>query len=600
MVKKLISTIIAVTLLLSTSIIGFSASSFSDLDETKYSWAIQQITAMAQKGIINGYPDGTYLPENKVTQNEMMLLIARILGSNDSVYADHKDEIKGLFADDLYGLTLPYPYEVSFLLYRGILTLDEVKNIVNNIGINQPVKRYEAAVYLTKVMNQYDYVSDNYDSDTGYSDESAIPSSARKFVKYVKDEELMLGMTATTFDPNYDVTRAQAAVLLYRAMEKQNIMFTYGSLYKISSDKLTLKATNGKTTEYDISSLTTFALNGEEVDKEDLRIDENVIVMFQNGMVFRVEMLYEAPTVSNTVKGEITAVNTGAVNTVKLIDQTDGVTKTYQALSTCEVYVDGSKATLSVVRTRDYATLSLDENDVVIRIDIEDSTSEFSGGTIESIELENDLKVKIKQDSGKTETYLTKSEVVIKRNGSDATFRDVVKGDTVVRCVTNYGRITRLEVKSEIGTLNGKIEEIVISSDPSVVISGNRYSLNKNLKILVDGAEEDVYSLRLDMSAKVTTDSGTVTKIEVSKVTSEVAQVSGNVESVNTSYGYINLKLTDGTTKQIFVNSRNTTITDNSTGTTKRLQDIKTGDFIIVVGKSVNGAFEAQTIVIAN
>ena len=67
MVKKLISTIVAVTLLLSASVIGFSAASFSDLDETKYSWAIQQITAMAQKGIINGYPDGTYMPENKPT-----------------------------------------------------------------------------------------------------------------------------------------------------------------------------------------------------------------------------------------------------------------------------------------------------------------------------------------------------------------------------------------------------------------------------------------------------------------------------------------------------------------------------------------------------
>ena len=45
----------------------------------------------------------------------------------------------------------------------------------------------------------------------------------------------------------------------------------------------------------------------------DLKIDENVIVMFQNGMVFRVEMLYEAPTVSNTVKGEVTAVNMNLV-----------------------------------------------------------------------------------------------------------------------------------------------------------------------------------------------------------------------------------------------------------------------------------------------
>ncbi len=600
MVKKLISAILAVTLLLSVCVVSFGATGFSDLDETKYSWALEQISAMADKGIINGYPDGTYMPENKVTQNEILLLIARILGSNDAVYADHKEDIKALYEDDLYGMSLPYPYEISYLLYKGIFTLEEIEEIVYDIGIQEPVKRYEAAVYLTKVMNRYDEVKETYDSNTGYADETEIPANARRFVSYVKDEGLMLGMTETTFDPNYDVSRVQAAVLLYRTMEKQNIMFTYGDLYQMKSDRLTLAASNGKTTEYDLSAMTTFTLNGEEVDKEDLKMDQKIILMFQNNILFRVEMLYEAPKVDDIVKGEVTSLNTGAPSKITVIDQQDGTTKTFQTLSTCEVYVDDSYATLSVVRSRDYVALSMDENDTVFRIDILDVTSEFSDGIITSIKLEDDLKLQIERDNGELETYLTKSEVAIKRNGSEADFRDVVKGDKITRCVTNYGRITRLEVKSEIGSASGKVEEIVISSESSVVISGKRYPLNNNIKILVDGKEEDVYALRLDMSAKITTDSGTVTKIEVSKITSEIGQVSGTVENVNTSYGYINLKLADGSVKQISVDSKNTKITNNATGVTQYLRNVKVGDYLIIVGKSINGTFEAQTIVIAN
>ncbi len=600
MVKKLIPAILAVTLLLSVAVTGLGATAFSDLDETKYSWAVEQITTMAQKGIINGYPDGTYMPENKVTHNEILLLIARILGSNNTIYAEHKEEIKALYEDELSDLALPYPYEVSYLIYKGVLTVDEVAEIVEEVGIQQPVKRYEAALYLTKTMGCYDEVSDTGSSDTGYADESSIPAYARPFVNYVKEEGLMLGMTETTFDPNYDVTRAQAAVLLYRTIEKQNIMFTYGTLNALSSDSVTLESTNGKTSTYDLTVDTVLALNGEAVAAKEMRIGEKIILMFQKGMVSRVEMLYQPPEISAIVKGEVTAVNTGATSTISVNDQTDGVTKTFKAFNTCEVYVNNSIATLSVVRMKDYVTLSLDENETVFRIDIMDETQEFTDGVITDLDMQNDLLVEIERNNGNVEGYLTHPEVTIKRNGAEATFRDIVAGDSIVRCVTYYGRINLLEVKSEISTAQGKIEEIVISSKSSVVIDGKRYPLNNKIKILVDGTEEDVYSLRLDMNAKVTTDSGTITKLEVSKVNSEVGQLSGTVELVNRSYGYINLKLADGSVKQVSVNSKTTNISDNASGATKTLRDLKEGDYLIIVGKSINGAFEAQTIVIAN
>ena len=58
-------------LVLTTSIVF--AKSFSDLPEGH--WAYESINEMMEKGILNGYPDGTFLPSKNVTRAEFAKIL---------------------------------------------------------------------------------------------------------------------------------------------------------------------------------------------------------------------------------------------------------------------------------------------------------------------------------------------------------------------------------------------------------------------------------------------------------------------------------------------------------------------------------------------
>lgn len=55
---------------------------FGDLDESH--WAYNDIMALSEIGLINGYEDETYRPENKITRAEVMTVINKLLGRNPS------------------------------------------------------------------------------------------------------------------------------------------------------------------------------------------------------------------------------------------------------------------------------------------------------------------------------------------------------------------------------------------------------------------------------------------------------------------------------------------------------------------------------------
>jgi hypothetical protein len=51
---------------------------FKDVPETH--WAYKAIEELAEKGIINGYEDGTFKPNEPVTRAEIATIISRLKG----------------------------------------------------------------------------------------------------------------------------------------------------------------------------------------------------------------------------------------------------------------------------------------------------------------------------------------------------------------------------------------------------------------------------------------------------------------------------------------------------------------------------------------
>lgn len=63
--------------------------SFNDVE--KEFWAHDFIIGLATKGVVNGYPDGSFKPQNNVTRADFLIMLLRSLGYNTSIEIAYED-----------------------------------------------------------------------------------------------------------------------------------------------------------------------------------------------------------------------------------------------------------------------------------------------------------------------------------------------------------------------------------------------------------------------------------------------------------------------------------------------------------------------------
>jgi len=76
--KKQFAAIFAATAVLGVTT-AFAANPFSDV--TPDSWAYQAVSQLANAGIVNGYPDGTFKGQNNITRYEMAQMVAKAMAN---------------------------------------------------------------------------------------------------------------------------------------------------------------------------------------------------------------------------------------------------------------------------------------------------------------------------------------------------------------------------------------------------------------------------------------------------------------------------------------------------------------------------------------
>lgn len=82
--RKAIKKIAVAGMIIAVTMFGFGGQSFAGTSNmkdvsTNY-WAYDEIKALTDMGVIHGYPDGTYRPQQQVTRAQSAMLIVRILG----------------------------------------------------------------------------------------------------------------------------------------------------------------------------------------------------------------------------------------------------------------------------------------------------------------------------------------------------------------------------------------------------------------------------------------------------------------------------------------------------------------------------------------
>ncbi len=209
-IKKSVSLLLALALCASLAVPAMAAE-FSDVptDHPFY----DAIWAATEKGIVGGYPDGTFKPANTVTKSNFAIMLSRAFYANN--IARHNDsynlEVYGPFAGNYLAAYYNGAFEgASFYEDFVMLRLD-----VMNTGIS----RYDMAQLMANILKNKGFTvsaSEKTAAQARIVDYSTIPDQYKDAVATVYALGIIGGFSNGTFGGSGTMTRGQAAVVIYR------------------------------------------------------------------------------------------------------------------------------------------------------------------------------------------------------------------------------------------------------------------------------------------------------------------------------------------------------------------------------------------------
>ena len=180
-------------------------------DVPRNNWAFEYIGEMQKRGIINGYPDGKYYPDNYVERCEFAKIMVGAAGLRTG------DASGEYFADVKYNDWFYEYVETAKEYLTGYKSFGQNYFRPNNYALREDI-----AVALVKLKGYNTKNTDQNILQTMFSDYDSISESAKPYVATAVDRGLVSGYDDGTFKGQDSITRAEAAAMLWRAYQYGN------------------------------------------------------------------------------------------------------------------------------------------------------------------------------------------------------------------------------------------------------------------------------------------------------------------------------------------------------------------------------------------
>lgn len=183
----------------------FPLASYADLNDISDYWGKDVIEQWIDKGLVNGYPDGTFRPKNSITRAEFMNLVNNAFGYKEEGEIDYKD----VNLDKWYISCIKRAkaagyisgYNDGTIRPDNTITREEVATIIGRI----------------KKLSPYD------EGVEGFKDKENIKWS-KGYVGAVASAKYMVGFPDGSFKPQNNITRGEAVYALNNIiMEKEEV-----------------------------------------------------------------------------------------------------------------------------------------------------------------------------------------------------------------------------------------------------------------------------------------------------------------------------------------------------------------------------------------
>ena len=171
---------------------------FYDVAEDK--WYYEEVMEAAGLGWING-SNGYFKPEDSMKRGDFALIIARIMGYDETQYRDSA-----------------FPDVDSDLYYSAAIAFCADKGLIGGDGGNFYAERFITREEMAKIICNAAGVDQVTNPEKLYADDDTIAEWAKGYVYGCQAAEIMMGNEeANTFDARSNATRAEAAAVLVRA-----------------------------------------------------------------------------------------------------------------------------------------------------------------------------------------------------------------------------------------------------------------------------------------------------------------------------------------------------------------------------------------------
>ena len=179
-----------------------AADPFTDISTSGY---YKYIVEAANAGIIAGYPDGTYRPNNVVTRAQFITMLYRAAGS---------PEVKnsGLEFADADTIAKPFVTAVAWGVENKVIS----GYGDNTFRPDQNISRAQMATFMYRYMKDVAGYDFGDVKPCGFEDANQIAAPFVDAVNAIVSAGVMNGMNAKTFAPNNTANRGMAATVILR------------------------------------------------------------------------------------------------------------------------------------------------------------------------------------------------------------------------------------------------------------------------------------------------------------------------------------------------------------------------------------------------
>lgn len=473
--KRKMAMALAAVLVAGSLPVTVSAATFTDINEV--SWASSTIQAVSDKGLINGYEDGSFRAKNNVTYSEAMVMVYNLMSKTGNLKASATNTLP-IYQTVLNTYKIPTWSQstVAYGLSAQILMAADLPKFVTNGTANAATRQDVAVMFGRALSEKYDIYAG---TGVNYNDSWRISDEAMPYVDLLTRLGIVSGDDNSNFNPTANITRAEMAVMMNKTYDLlTNELSNTGEITEIVNHDgdyydIDVKMDSGERNRLSISDSNISIYNkdgSKEMPISSLSKGDRVSLVFDGLVITKIYLLDEEASAQEKYDavGYIYSLKDGYLN---LESENTGETVKYKINTNCTYYLDGKKTTENAIKD-----VIADNSDKYVYAGLYTETkNEKVDGKRQDVLYANAVYVTVKDEYTQTGevTDFTSTTVYYKASGSSA--RKTV--DFASGCEFYIGdeksTAKKLEDMAESGTVyvkvtvnsKGKATKVVMTED---------------------------------------------------------------------------------------------------------------------------------------